>query len=58
MILLDKPYVSFFLEDTIIRNQYPVVDTAIAREFFTSKGGVKFISERKPQTMFAKIRKS
>lgn len=50
MILLDKPYVSEFLEETIVRNQYPVVDTAIAREFFASKGGVKFISEQEAAT--------
>lgn len=33
MILLDKPYVSDFLKETIKNNQFPVIGTEIVREF-------------------------
>ena len=32
MILIDKPYISDLFRDTIIRNRFPVIDTAVARE--------------------------
>jgi hypothetical protein len=32
MIILDHPYVSGILEDTIFRNQYPVLNNPAARE--------------------------
>jgi hypothetical protein len=46
MILIDKPYVSEFLKDTLINNQIPVVETNIAQDFLQDSG-VQFISEEK-----------
>ncbi|SDC13521.1 ATP-grasp domain-containing protein [Williamwhitmania taraxaci] len=44
MILLDKPFVSEFLQLTLAKNQYPVVKTANSELLITNKQ-VKFISE-------------
>lgn len=45
MILIDKPYVSDFLKETLINNQIPVIETEIAQGFLQGSG-VNFISEK------------
>ena len=37
MVLIDKPYASPFLIDTLIKNQWPVVDTPSARQVIKSE---------------------
>jgi len=44
MILLDKPYISEFLQNTLAKNQYPVVKTTMAESLITNKQ-VKLIEE-------------
>ncbi|MDX5420858.1 MAG: ATP-grasp domain-containing protein [Hymenobacteraceae bacterium] len=44
MILLDKPFISDFLINTLERNQFPVVATPTARELVSDKN-LNFISE-------------
>ncbi len=44
MILLDKPYVSTFLQETLAKNGIPVLDTEIAKELTDNKD-LKFISK-------------
>jgi len=43
MILLDKPYVSEFLQETIAKNHIPDLDTKIAKQLAT-KDDIEFIS--------------
>jgi len=45
VILIDKPYVSDFLIDTIAKNQIPVIKTAVAEELITSEN-IYWISEK------------
>lgn len=45
MIIIDKPYVSGLLRDTIIRNQYPVLKTADAQELLNGTP-VNFMEEK------------
>jgi hypothetical protein len=44
MILLDKPYVSDFLQETLANNEIPVLDSEIAKQLTTNKD-LKFISQ-------------
>ncbi len=46
MILLDKPYVSDFLKDTIEKYEIPVVETDFAKEILEERN-IKFISQNK-----------
>ncbi len=46
MILIDKPYASPFLINTLIKNQWPVVDTPSAREVIQS-GEINWIDPEK-----------
>jgi len=45
LILLDKPYVSDFLLQTIVENKIPVVKTAVAEELITSEN-IHWISKK------------
>ncbi|MCF8370844.1 MAG: ATP-grasp domain-containing protein [Bacteroidales bacterium] len=45
MILIDKPYVSDFLRETLIHNQIPVIETEIAQDLLQGSE-VNFISEK------------
>ncbi|MEA2041707.1 MAG: ATP-grasp domain-containing protein [Bacteroidota bacterium] len=44
MILIDKPYVSDYLKQTVIKNNFPVIDTPQARELLDSED-VNYISD-------------
>ena len=41
MILLDKPYVSDFLKDTILQNEIPVIETEVAKSFDLNNDSIK-----------------
>ncbi len=45
MVLLDKPFVSDFLQKTLERNSYPVIDTHLPKELVSTKA-LKLISEK------------
>jgi hypothetical protein len=45
VILIDKPYVSDFFIQTILKNQIPVIKTAVAEELLTSEN-IHWISEK------------
>lgn len=45
MILLEKPYVSDFLQNTLAKNQIPILDSEIAKQLTTNKN-LKFISQK------------
>jgi hypothetical protein len=50
MVLLDKPYVSDFLQETLEKNHYPVVDTQLPEELVSRKA-LKLISEKEAVLM-------
>lgn len=51
MILIDKPFVSEFLIETIKRNNFPVVSTEVAKELIKDKT-INWISENEAKSLF------
>ena len=51
MILLDKPYVSEFLRNTLIEQQIPVIDT-FDNDFSIPRDGLNLVSEKDAVEMF------
>ncbi|MBU1113726.1 MAG: ATP-grasp domain-containing protein [Bacteroidetes bacterium] len=51
MILIDKPFVSEFLIETIKKNNFSVVSTEVAKELIND-AGINWISENKAKNLF------
>jgi hypothetical protein len=45
MIIVDKPFASYFLKNTLIENQFPVLQTPIAKELL-GEGNYRFLPEK------------
>ena len=43
MLILEKPYVSEFLLDTIVQNDWPVLDNDAVRETYIEEGAFYMI---------------
>jgi len=54
MIIVDKPYVSDFLIETLLNNSIPVLDTANARELLPVKG-IQFINPKEAIKKFTRF---
>jgi carbamoylphosphate synthase large subunit len=52
MFVADKPYISDFFKETLEKNQYPVADTAVARELLNSSE-INFIGTEEIQKHFS-----
>ncbi len=46
MVLLDKPFVSEFLQNTLEKNGYPVVDTPLLRDLVRGSNNLQLVSEK------------
>ena len=53
MILIDKPFASQFLIETIKENNFPIISTHIAREMIDD-GSLNWVSNEEAKDIFAK----